>query len=178
MKGSTQPLSVSTNVEGATVYLDNMEIGVTPFTSEVVRGGEMLRVELEGYRTETIALSKSLEPMFWGNIIIGGTIGSIIDYVKGTAYQYAPAAYQIDLQAADQSDAHYQAQFAVRQFSILYADEISRDFSQGGGDYVSALVSLIDNFSEQEVDESVIKDAITNSRGDRVRFGNLIADLI
>lgn len=172
MKGTTQTISVSSNVDGAEISLDGMPIGRTPFTGPVKKNKSTLVIDMEGYRRETVALSKSLEPMFWGNIIIGGTIGSITDFATGAAYQYAPASYQVDLQRADQADEDFLKEVAVRKFSMIYIDELSADLSKGEGDYLSALISILDWAGAQRVDGATIREALTRSGGDPIRFGN------
>ena len=89
--GTTQLVTINSNVDGATVSLDGVNVGKTPFTGEIKKNGKVVTIEKEGYKTYTIALSSSLEGLFWGNIIIGGTLGSITDFASGAAYKYAPA---------------------------------------------------------------------------------------
>lgn len=178
VKGTTQLMTVSSNVEGADIYLDDNKIGTTPYTGEVKKKRKILRVEQEGYQTETLSLSKSLEPWFWGNIIIGGTLGSITDFATGAAFQYAPASYRVELRSAGQSAADFRQQVSVVWFSMIYIDEISRDISQGGGDYISALVALIEESGEKEVDPAVIKDALASSGGDANRFADNMIEIL
>lgn len=176
--GTSQIVSVSSNVQGAELYLDGDKIGTTPFTGAVRKNKGTLRIEAPGYRNETISLSKSLDPMFWGNIIIGGTLGSITDFASGAAYQYAPASYQVELQSVAQPDEAYRQQLVVRKFAMLYIDEISRDLSNGEGEYLSALIALIDEDATAEVDERVIRNALEASRGFPIAFGNKIVALL
>lgn len=175
--GTTQSISVSSNVDGAELYLDGEQIGTTPFTGEVQKNKNTLRVEHEGYRSETISLSKSLDPVFWGNIIIGGTLGSITDYGTGAAYQYQPATYQVELQATDQAEADYRQQLVVRKFAMIYIDEISWDVSEGEGDYLSALVTLINGENEAAVEDTDVAAALANSGGDPILFGREVVEL-
>lgn len=178
VSGTTQLMTVNSNVDGADIYLDDNKIGTTPYTGEVKKNRKTLRVELEGYQTETLALSKSLEPWFWGNIIIGGTIGSITDFATGAAFQYAPASYRVELQSAGQSAADFQKQVRVVWFAMIYIDEISRDISQGGGDYLSALVALIEDDGESEIDPVAINNALASSGGDPNRFADRLIELL
>ncbi len=178
VSGTTQLMTVDSNVEGADIYLDDNKIGTTPYIGEVKKNKKTLRVEQEGYQTETVALSKSLEPWFWGNIIIGGTLGSITDFATGAAFQYAPASYRVELQSAGQSAADFRQQVRVVWFSMIYIDEISRDISQGGGDYLSALVALIEEDGEKEIDPVAISDALATSGGEPNRFADHMIELL
>lgn len=175
--GTTQSISISSNVEGAELFLDGERIGTTPYTGEVAKGKNTLRVEAAGYRTETVTLSRALEPIFWGNIIIGGTLGSITDFATGSAYQYAPATYQVELQATDQSEEDYRQQLAVRKFSILYIDQISQEVASGeGGDYLRALSSLMEEYAGSALSAEEVSEALRSSRGHPVVFAKTIAD--
>jgi hypothetical protein len=171
--GTSQNITVNSNVDGARVYLDNEQVGVTPFTGSVSKGKDALRVEADGYRSEIVSLSKSLDPLFWGNIILGGTLGSATDFVSGAAYQYAPATYQVELRAPAQSDADFQRQLVVRKFALVYVDAIARDLAAGSGDHLEALVALI-NENGDEVTTEDIASAMVASRGDPQFFGRAL----
>ena len=177
VKGKRQTITINSNVEGAEVFLDSVRLGTTPFVGLAPKNKEMLRVSKAGYQTANIALSKTLEPMFWGNIIIGGTLGSITDFATGAAYTYAPASYQVELRAASQSDADFEAQVKLRGFAMIFIDEISRDLGRGSGDHLAALLSLLNAGQSHRVDAEQVRTALTASRGDQVRFGREIMDL-
>lgn len=176
--GTKQSISITSNVDGATIYLDGQQIGRTPFQGEVSRNKKTLRIESDGYVTETVVLSKSLEPIFWGNIIIGGTVGSSTDFASGAAYSYAPATYQVELQAERQSSIEFQQQLMVRKFCMVYIDELSRDVAGGDGEYLTALLSLVNDESDGKVDSSNIRDALVASHGDPVCFGDAVVELL
>lgn len=175
--GTTQSITVSSNVEGAEVFLDGVVIGTTPFTGPVDKNKSQIRVEAEGYRTETLALSKSLDPVFWGNIIIGGTLGSITDFATGAAYQYAPASYQVDLQRAGQARDNFLRDVATRKFSMIYIDEIALDLANGGGDYLSALVEIINGENDGSVTAGDVERAFEASSGHPILFGREVTQL-
>jgi hypothetical protein len=175
--GTTQTITVNSNVDGAVVYLDGEQVGTTPFTGVVRKGKNALRVEAEGFRGENVSLSKNLDPLFWGNILIGGTLGSATDFATGAAYQYAPATYQVELRAAGQSDADFDRQLVVRKFAMVYIDAIARDLSAGSGEYLDALLSLINDEADRVTTEDIIS-AMEVSRGQPVLFGrSLVAHL-
>lgn len=172
VKGSTQSISITTNVDGATLFLDGVEIGTSPFLGIVKKNKEELKIVKDGYRTETIVMSKTLEGLFWGNIIIGGTLGSITDFGTGAAYTYAPATYQIDLKANEQSMLEYNRELSARRFSMIYIDEISRDLAAGEGEYLSALIEIVGAEAED------VRIALKSSGGNQVAFGNAVVALI
>lgn len=176
--GTTQAISVSSNVQGAEVYLDGDKIGTTPFNGNVKKGKSTLRIEAPGHSSETLSLSKSLDPKFWGNIIVGGTLGSITDFASGAAYQYAPASYQVELRANGQSGEAYHLQLVVRKFAMIYIDDISRDLASGSGEHLSALVELINRGSTIRVTAREIRSAMHSSRGEPSVFGRKVVELL
>lgn len=178
VKGTTQPMTVSSNVDGADVYLDGMKIGVTPYSGTVPKNKGTLMVQKAGYQTNSVALSKTLEPIFWGNIITGGTLGSLTDFASGAAYQYAPASYQVDLKPAAQTQAAFERRAAARKFAMLYLDRLSAELARGGGDHVSALLQIVNGERAGAADAEAIRAALVSSEADPVRFGNMIVELI
>lgn len=178
VKGSTQTISISSNVDGAEVFLDGQRIGTTPFTGIVPKKKDFVMVQKAGYKTANIALSKSLEPIFWGNIITGGTLGSITDFASGAAYQYAPASYQVDLKPEGQASADFERRVAARKFAMIYVDRISADLAFGSGDHLNALLSIVNGNRQSAVDAETIRQALVASDADPVRFGNSIVELI
>ena len=177
-KGTSQEISISSNVDGATLYLDGEMIGKTPFYGKVKKNKKLITVELDGYKTETIALSKGLTGMFWGNIITGGTTGSITDFASGAAYEYSPATYQVDLKSDTQSSLEYEQQLAVRKFSMIYIDQISLDLVAGEGEYLSAIIEILDAQDNSTATTDRIRAAMESSGGDQVSFGEAMVNLI
>lgn len=176
--GTSQVISVSSNVDGATIYLDEAQIGTTPFAGPVKKGKSMIRLEAPGYRNENVSLSKSLDPVFWGNIILGGTLGSITDFGTGAAYQYAPASYQVEMRASGQGEEAFVRQLVTRKFAMIFIDEISRDLRQGGGDHLSALLQIINDGAAVTVDAASVSNAMKLSRGEPVPFGHEVVGLL
>ena len=178
VSGTTQMMTISSNVEGAEIFLDGEKIGTTPFTGAVPKNKSAVRVEAEGYQGENLSLSKSIDPMFFGNIIIGGTLGSITDFATGAAFQYAPSTYQVELRARSQSEQAYRGQLATRKFAMLYANEISQDVAAGGGEYLDALVTIMREYAGAAVHRSDVQNALRDSRGNVVRFGKEVVELL
>ncbi len=178
VKGSTQTISISSNVDGAEVFLDGQRIGTTPFTGIVPKNKGFLMVQKSGFKTANVALSRSLEPIFWGNIITGGTLGSITDFASGAAYQYAPASYQVDLNKEGQAQTDFERRVAARKFAMVYLDRISADLAHGSGDYLNALIAIVNGDKGGGANAVAIRKALVASDADPVRFGNQIIEMI
>lgn len=102
VKGTTQTVSINSNVSGAEVIVNGERVGVTPYTGPIKRkSGTTVTVQKPGYQTKTVTLTTEIESVFWGNIIIGGVLGSTTDLATGAMYYYAPATLEIDLNKAE-----------------------------------------------------------------------------
>ncbi len=96
--GTSQTVSINSNVKGANVIVNGANIGTTPYNGPLKRGkSTTVTLQKDGYETKTITLNTEIESIFWGNIIIGGVLGSTTDLATGAMYKYAPATLQIDL---------------------------------------------------------------------------------
>ena len=177
VKGKNQTVTVNSNVEGAEVFFDNQRVGTTPFTGLAPRNKTTLRLEKAGYQSATAALSKSIEPVFWGNIIICGTLGSITDFATGAAFQYAPASLQVEMRAATQTAEDFRRQVGLRGLAMIYIDEISRELSRGEGEHLDALLSVLNEGRPGTVGIEDVREALAASRGEPISFGRRIVDL-
>ncbi len=52
-----------------------------------------MRCEKEGYRTGEAAVESDIAAMTFGNIILGGGIGVVIDAASGASNKYDPASH-------------------------------------------------------------------------------------
>ena len=98
LKGPTQPFNVTSNVDGADIYIDGELIGQTPFSGSIGRKkSATLRVSKDGYKEQQMILDGSIEPVFWVNIF-GSGFGSTTDLVTGNMWKISPNTYNVDLQ--------------------------------------------------------------------------------
>jgi hypothetical protein len=101
INGPTQTVSVNSNVQGADVSIDGIVVGKTPYTGLVKKpngsGGSVVTVSKPGYDPKSVTLDAGIEGAFWGNIIVGGGIGSTTDYASHSMYKYANGTINVDL---------------------------------------------------------------------------------
>jgi len=91
MSGSKQNVKFSSNPSTATIFIDEVEVGKTPFEIKLLRKSEhTVMIKLDGYQTYETKLTKKLNGWFVGNILIGGLIGLIIDPITGAMYSLSP----------------------------------------------------------------------------------------
>ena len=94
MSGNSQPVTISSNVNGARCTLTN-EKGSwslqTPGNAVVTNSRENLSVRCEknGYESAVVSVpSKHKDSATWGNVVLGGGIGYIWDRKTGAAFIY------------------------------------------------------------------------------------------
>jgi hypothetical protein len=94
-QGTDQEVYVDTvSVMGAKCVLNNSKgswsIASTPGTANVARGGGEMKVRCEKkhYKKSERLVPQSLEPMTFGNVLIGGVIGVMVDAGTGAAFSY------------------------------------------------------------------------------------------
>lgn len=95
--GTKDRIYFTTNIPGAKVLIDGIEICKTPCNDNIARKVSDSQVEfkLEGYETRVINLSKSLNIMSILNF--GNLLGWGIDIVTGAVFKYDRRAYDVEL---------------------------------------------------------------------------------
>ncbi len=177
-KTSQQMVSITSNVDGTAIFLDGEQVGETPFTGKIKKNKSVLTFKKDGYREETIQLSKHLDAMFWGNLCSGGLLGSTTDQSTGAAYTYSPETFHIEMKSDSQTLLDFDKQLKTRKFAMIYIDGISRDLATGTGEYLMALVQLVNPDANPADEIKLIRSALEASGGDQVRFGNAVVGLI
>jgi len=96
--GNTEHITLTSEPEGATVIFDGKVIGKTPLTTVVKDSSNpTLSFELDGYQSFTTTFDSSINPIFLGNLIIGGVFGTTTDAASGALYKYDETSYYAEL---------------------------------------------------------------------------------
>lgn len=91
MSGSKQNVKFSSTPSAASIFIDEVEVGKTPFEMKLARKSEHeVMIKLDGYQTYQTKLTKKFNGWFIGNILIGGIIGIIVDPITGAMYNLSP----------------------------------------------------------------------------------------
>ncbi|TNE68761.1 PEGA domain-containing protein [bacterium] len=175
--GTKQLVTINSNVDGAEIYFDGILVGTTPFTGEVPKSKKTMVLKKAGYNAYTAALSTSLEPMFWGNIITGGTLGSLTDFASGAAYSYAPASYQVELYPNSASLLDFSKEVNLRKYAMLNMSQIAIDLANNSGTSLETLAELA-NLELNATTIETLKSTFKASNGDQVAFGNMMVQLL
>ncbi|HTL68377.1 MAG TPA: PEGA domain-containing protein [Lacunisphaera sp.] len=98
VKGTTQPIPVTSDPTGAEVKLDGNKLGQTPLKIEAKRKADhLLTIEKAGYQTESVAITRNIGGAVFGNIIAGGLVGWGVDAISGAQYNLTPTTINITL---------------------------------------------------------------------------------
>jgi hypothetical protein len=91
-------VNFSSNPSTATIFIDEGEVGKTPFEIRLERKNEhSVMIKLEGYQTYETRLTKKFNGWYLGNIIFGGIIGLIIDPITGAMYNLSPSEINAEM---------------------------------------------------------------------------------
>lgn len=101
VSGSKQKINFNSTPAGAIVWVDNVNLGVTPVTAKLERSkkDQKVKIELQGYKPYELTLTRKTNGWIWGNILFGGIIGIIVDSSSGAMYRLTPD--QIEAQLAN-----------------------------------------------------------------------------
>ncbi len=86
-----QKISVDSKPQGAKVRIGPYK-GMTPYKVWMPRGKDYVIEVSYGDKTDSQALSKSIEPVYWVNILLWP--GLIIDLATGSMFRYDPLNYE------------------------------------------------------------------------------------
>lgn len=91
VSGSKQNVKFESTPSQATIVVDEIEVGKTPFEMKLARKNEhSVVIKLEGYKNFETKLTKKFNAWYLGNILIGGIIGLIVDPATGAIYNLTP----------------------------------------------------------------------------------------
>jgi len=95
--GTKDTISFNTKPEGATIYLDGLELCKTPCHVPVRRSinDTDIEVKLDGYNTRLITLNKELNLI--SIINLGNLVGWGIDALTGALMKYDRKSYNLEL---------------------------------------------------------------------------------
>lgn len=99
ISGSKQTVKFSSTPSEATVFIDEVEVGKTPYETKLERKREYaVMIKLDGYKPYETKLTKKFNAWFLGNIAFGGLIGLIIDPITGAMYNLTPKELNAQLE--------------------------------------------------------------------------------
>lgn len=197
VNGTTQQLSFQSSPEGATITIvakpsrlilaankppAELVLGVTPLTAQLLRTEfpQAIRVTKPGYQPVELPLKQHISGWFFGNILLGGSIGSSIDATSGAGSEYEPDRFFVTLVPAQTSTIERGSVATraehLRIFIVRRHAEILTDLSRGSGEHWSALRSLLQITPAQEAEARATIQAFATRYPDAVSFATHVAD--
>lgn len=99
MQGTTQAVGIVSTPTGASITVDGVNYGKTPLTADLKRkDNHIIKIELPGYQPYETTLTRSVSGWVWGNIVVGGLPGLVIDAISGGLYKLTPVQIMATLQ--------------------------------------------------------------------------------
>lgn len=100
INGTSQQVNITSTPIEAKVIIDGEELGKTPFIADLKRkDNHIVKIELDGYKTEVITLNGKTSGWFFGNCLFGGVIGMAVDAITGGMYKLQPEEIRKNLEA-------------------------------------------------------------------------------
>ena len=100
ISGTTQKVNFTSTPSAAGIFIDEVQVGITPKELELERKREYnVVIKLDGYTPYETKLTKKFNAWYLGNIALGGIIGLVIDPITGAMYKLTPK--QIDAQMSN-----------------------------------------------------------------------------
>lgn len=145
VSGTDQKLTFNSEPEEATVTVSGRVLGKTPLTVPVDRGSnQSITFEKEGYKTYTAQLSTTTNPWFFGNIVLGGLVGSTTDGVSGAIHEFSPDQYFVTLKPDTPTGLSTSRPRQIKEIIIAFSGEVRHELATGGGEKVDTLLRLLD----------------------------------
>lgn len=103
--GTRQTVKFASTPTNASVLIDEVNVGQTPFETRLKRNREYsVVIKLDGYLPYETKLTKEFNAWYIGNIVFGGLIGLIIDPITGAIYKLSPKELNAQLQQGTTSN--------------------------------------------------------------------------
>lgn len=176
--GRTQQMTFTSEPEGATVTVGGRILGKTPLTVQLDRErGKELTFEKEGYKPIKMELTSTINPWFWGNIIIGGLLGSTTDGLTGAVHEYSPSQYFINMtRIGSNAMSSKPSRGDVMSYIIGNYGRISIELNSVEGEYVNALYALLEIPVEKRADAYKKIRGMSNKNENILKFAQAVAE--
>lgn len=160
----TQLVSFQSSPAGATVLIDGRPIGQTPLSLQLERkNNQALVIRKGGYKEFSTTMSTTLNGWFFGNIVLGGLLGSTTDAATGAMHEYAPNQFLVALEPEGSNAATSKTEKSkadkIREFVLLSYNPLSADIKAGSGNYLNSLLNQLEVGTESR------EQAITRIKG-------------
>lgn len=144
VSGTDQKVTFNSEPDEATVTVSGRVLGKTPITVPVDRGSnQSITFEKEGYKTYTAQLSTTTNPWFFGNIVLGGLVGSTTDGVSGAIHEFSPDQYFVTLKPDTPTGVSTSRPRQIKEIVIAFSGKLRHQLASGGGEEADTIVRLL-----------------------------------
>ncbi|MFI5152570.1 MAG: PEGA domain-containing protein [Chitinophagales bacterium] len=132
ISGSRQIISIESEPKKAKLLIDGIDVGYTPYATKLARRStHQIELQLEGYETYHMKITKTVNGWIFGNILIGGLVGIAIDGATGSMFSLRPSDVYAQMNANPGSKTSLQHKSDGLYFTlVLKADEQWRKIGQ------------------------------------------------
>ncbi|MBA4189963.1 MAG: hypothetical protein C0467_18415 [Planctomycetaceae bacterium] len=96
--GQDQKVTILSDTPGATLVVDGQPTGTAPGTVSLTRKTEhKVEVVAPGYETAQVTVRRRLNPWVFGNLVLGGPIGLVIDVISDSTHSLSPDQTKVTL---------------------------------------------------------------------------------
>jgi hypothetical protein len=175
--GGSQDVTFNSQPDGATVLVNGQTVGKTPVKTRLDRKSDQtLEFQKDGYKPIKMQLATSMNPWFWGNIIIGGLLGSTTDGLTGAIHEYSPDHYLVTLEPlAQTSGASPDKKATAKSYIVGNYSNILTELNSQSGEYLKALYAMFE-IPEPERDKVYQNlKSISSREKDIIKFADEIS---
>lgn len=144
ISGSSQTVSIDSNVEGAEIYEGGVLLCETPCSTQMKRerGEKTLIVKKAGYEDARVMLGSSVNIVSLLNLV--SLSGFITDAVTGAVWEYSPNNYYVNLMRDKKARRTEElTQREIRRFTLANWDALKKEAkSHKSGEYIKGLSEL------------------------------------
>lgn len=173
ISGTSQAVTIDSNVQGASVSIEGNIVGQTPFSGKIPRKRESVAlVSKPGYTAQPVVLTTSFNPVailsiFWDY--------STTDCLTGACWEYAPSTYYVNLRPATSSVEQFRRDSELKAFAMTYYSAIKTELATGSGAKIEGVrKEFFPAMSKEEFMAKVIA-VEAQAAGNAVAFGEALA---
>jgi hypothetical protein len=173
ISGTSQAVTIDSNVQGATVAIEGNVVGQTPFSGKIPRKRESVAlVSKPGYTAQPVVLTTSFNPVAILSIVWDY---STTDCLTGACWEYAPSTYYVNLRPATSSMELFRRDSELKAFAMTYYSAIKTELATGSGSKIEAVrKEFFPSMSKEEFMTKVIA-VEAQAAGNAVAFGEALA---
>ena len=173
ISGTSQAVTIDSNVQGATVAIEGNVVGQTPFSGKIPRKRESVAlVSKPGYTAQPVVLTTSFNPVAILSIVWDY---STTDCLTGACWEYAPSTYYVNLRPATSSMELFRRDSELKAFAMTYYSAIKTELATGSGSKIEAVrKEFFPSMSKEEFMTKVIA-VEAQAAGNSVAFGEALA---